>query len=102
MINTEHDEYDLFIAPDESYLIFSSDRPGGFGNVDLYISYKKGDGTWTEPKNMGRNINSGGAVFPSVTDDGRFLFFQSRRGGNGDIYWVDAKIIEELKPDKFE
>jgi Tol biopolymer transport system component len=99
VINTEHDEYDLFVAPDESYLIFSSDRPGGFGSVDLYISFRKVDGTWTEPKNMGKNINSGGAVFPSVTDDGRFLFFQSGRGGNGDIYWVDARIIEEMKQD---
>ncbi len=45
-----------YVAPDESYFIFNSSRPGGFGGTDLYISYKKTDGNWTNPKNLGNII----------------------------------------------
>jgi hypothetical protein len=123
-INSECDEWDPYIAPDESYLIFSSvRRPGGVGVVDMYISFRKDDGTWTPAKNMGEGLNSSGSEnCAMVTPDGKYLFFLSTRRmhqrysetpitfekkmailngpGNGlaDIYWVDAGIIEELKP----
>ena len=124
MINTEHDEMDPFIAPDESYLIFLRRSDGGFGGVDLYISFRGKEGVWTRSKNMGGGINSEAAEFcPTVTPDGKYIFFTSNRStyenycetplsydekinmltspgnGNGDIYWIDAKIIEDLKPD---
>ena len=59
-----------FIAPDESYLIFTSDRKGNFGGGDLYISFHNIDtDTWTEPINMGAPINTdkGGAVTWTIT-----------------------------------
>ncbi len=75
-MNTEFSEHDPFVAPDESYLIFTSTRPGGFGREDLYIGYKKVDGSWTEPKNMGKTINSSGVDFcPMLSPDGKYLFF---------------------------
>jgi Tol biopolymer transport system component len=98
-ISTEFNEHDPFIAPDESYLIFVSDRPRGYGRSDLYISFRIEDGAWTEPKNMGEEINSSGFDFtPILSPDSSYLFFTRNINGNGDIYWVDAKIIEELKP----
>lgn len=62
-----------FIAPDESYLIWDSEREGGYGGSDLYISFRKKDSSWGVAINMGDK-------------------------GNIDIYWVDAQIIETLRP----
>ncbi|HEY0744384.1 MAG TPA: hypothetical protein VGD40_23120 [Chryseosolibacter sp.] len=45
------------VAPDESYIIFSSDRPDSFGELDLYISFKN-DGGWSSAQNLGPSINS--------------------------------------------
>lgn len=99
--NTEDHEWDPFIAPDERYLIFCSTKPGGFGMDDFYISFHNENGTWTEPLNMGENINSDGSDNrPYVTPDGKYFFFTSTRRGNRDIYWVSAKIIEEMRPKK--
>jgi hypothetical protein len=90
-----------FIAPDESYLIWDSEKEGGYGDSDLYISYKQKDGTWGEAINMGENINSDKwDAFATVTPDGKYILFNrgiSDDNTNVDIYWVDAKIIETLK-----
>jgi hypothetical protein len=88
-----------FIAPDESYLIFSSDRPGGFGGNDLYICFRKKGGSWTSAVNMGSNINNAALqLWPYVSPDGKFLFFITHENVTQDIYWVSANIIEELRP----
>ena len=93
-VNSTGYDGDVFVAPDESYLIFSSDRPDGLGNGDLYVSFKKKDGAWSNAKNMGANINSDSQDYcPFVTRDGRFLFYSSK----GDIYWVDASIIDTYR-----
>lgn len=93
-VNTQYYEADVFIAGDKSYLIFCGDRPDGLGRGDLYISFKKADGTWTKSKNMGEPINTTGhELCPFVTADGKYLFYTS----NQDIYWVDAKVIDKLR-----
>ena len=57
-INSEGYEYNAFIAPDESYMIFGCyNRKGGLGSGDLYISYNK-NGNWTPSENLGSSINS--------------------------------------------
>jgi len=98
-INTEYSEFDPFIAVDESYIIFSSsNRPNGFGKGDLYVSYKNKNETWTKAKNLGSKINSKETDYcPKVSPDGKYFFYTSRKSGNGDIYWVNAKIIESLR-----
>ncbi|MDH4272093.1 MAG: hypothetical protein OEW18_08965 [Candidatus Aminicenantes bacterium] len=97
-LNTEHHEWDPFIAPDESYLIFCSTKPGGFGGDDFYITFKGEDGGWTTPLNMGKEINSTGSENrPYVTRDGRYFFFTSTREGNRDIYWVAAAYLDRFK-----
>jgi Tol biopolymer transport system component len=99
-VNTENDEIDPFIAPDESYLIYCSDTLDGFGGYDLYITFRAPDGSWTEPINMGEGINSSGFDWiPYITPDEKYFFFNSDRSGNADVYWIDAKIIEQFKPD---
>ncbi len=93
-INTKDYEADVFVASDESYLIFCGDRADGYGRGDLYISFKKPDGSWTKAKNMGDTINTTGhELCPFVTRDGKYFFYTS----NQDIYWVDARIINDLK-----
>jgi Putative Ig domain/WD40-like Beta Propeller Repeat len=95
-------EGDAFIAPDEDYLIFQSNRSGGLGQADLYISYRKEDGSWTNPKNLGPKINSSEFEFgASITRDGKYLMFSRRQQWLTDvpskIYWATSDFIERLK-----
>ncbi len=78
-INSPFHDWDPFVAPDESYLIFSSPgRPDSFGNADLYISFRTSDGMWSEAVNMGPGVNDSGAeICPFVSADGRYLFFEA-------------------------
>ncbi|MFH1942199.1 MAG: hypothetical protein ABIL68_08835 [bacterium] len=93
----------LFIASDESYIIMESfGGGGGYGGADLYICFNLKDGSWSEPVNLGPKINlSGHERFPSITPDGKYLFFLRVSNGS-DFYWVDIKIIEEFKPDELK
>jgi len=100
-INTKSYDGSPYISPDERYLIFSSmdedggSRPDGHGGSDLYVSFKDEHGDWAKAINMGPVINSKEHEdYPIVSPDGKHLFFIR----NGDVYWVDAKVIEDLKP----
>ena len=92
-----------FIAPDESYLLFDAEREDGYGSSDIHISFKQKDGTWSNGINLGEKINtSAWEASASITPDGKYLFFSRNVGSddfeNVDIFWVDAKIIEALRP----
>ena len=91
-----------FIAPDESYIVFDSVRDVGQGSSDLYISFRAADGSWGPAVNLGDKINTDASEKnPSVSPDGKFLFFNRRtkpRNADVTIYWVDAQIIETLRP----
>ena len=92
-----------YIAPDESYLLYSMAGDNNDDSTDLYISYRISEGKWSSGKNLGTNINSPGSydLCPKVSPNGKFLFFISRRNGpDFQIFWVDAKIIQNLKPKK--
>jgi hypothetical protein len=103
IINTPgYGAWDPYIATDESYLIFTSQRPGGYGRADQYISYRGEDSTWSEPKNLGSPINTGSIEYGSyVSYDGEY-YFLSRPAGWGpnieaDIYWVSTSFIDSIK-----
>jgi hypothetical protein len=103
-VNTEHSEGDTFVAPDESYLIVTSNRPGGFGQGDLYISFRQPDGRWGELVNLGDTINSDQTDYcPMVTPDGKYLFYSRRWGATwaettaGDVFWVDAGVLDQFR-----
>ena len=97
--HSEYSEGSAFIAPDESYLIVMRlGQPDGFGGVDLYISFKESSGEWTTAVNMDEPINSSSnEICAVVSPDGQYLFFNSFRSGNADNYWVDARVIEEIR-----
>lgn len=84
-----------FIAPDENYLLFTSKRPAEGIKSGLFVSFKNEDGTWSDPQGIALPLEVG---LPLVTPDGKFLFFTGGERGKSDIYWVDAKIVWELKP----
>ncbi|MBL3657235.1 amidohydrolase family protein [Fulvivirga sediminis] len=93
-INTDRYEADVFIAPDESYMIFCSIRKNGLGKGDLYISFKDKEENWSEAVNMGASINTEEhELCPFVSADGKYLFYTS----NQDIYWVNTDILENYK-----
>ncbi len=93
-INTNAYEADVFVSPDESYIIFCSIRKEGYGKGDLYISFKDETGNWSKATNMGAVINTEGhELCPFVTKDGKYFFYTS----NQDIYWVDTSIITSYK-----
>jgi Tol biopolymer transport system component len=92
-----------FIAPDESYLLFASSRPGRRSpETDLYVSFRNADGTWAEPIHMDDSVNNEMTVsFSFVTYDGKYLFFNRfDRDGTDKFYWMDAAVIQHLNPDK--
>jgi len=101
VINTDAEEWGPYVDPDEDFLIFTSNRPGGFGLHDLYISFRNADGSWSEPQNMGNTINSSNDdASPLISPDGNYLFYLTKKEGDLVLnpYWVDAQIIENFRP----
>ncbi|MFC2164378.1 hypothetical protein ACFLT2_05210 [Acidobacteriota bacterium] len=130
-INGQGTPYNAYIAPDESFLIAcveGRDDSVTPGYPDYYVFFRRVDDTWSDGINLGNNINipEDRALSPYVSPDGKYYFFASARkgpelsawreitwsrimhlhvspkNGNSDIYWVDARIIENLKPEGFE
>jgi hypothetical protein len=89
------------IAPDESFMVFYSIKPGAPGGTetDLYLTLQRPDGAWTKPRNMGPRINTGYYEFGArISPDKKYMFFTRSTGWNlglgrdkGDIYWVELK-----------
>jgi hypothetical protein len=100
-INSNGNDFTPWIHPDEKYLIFASDRTGGYGDFDLYISFQNNDGSWTQPQNLKQPINSSGTeVWPHLSPDNKYLFFVSERAGDSGYnpYWITTSTIEKLHP----
>jgi outer membrane protein OmpA-like peptidoglycan-associated protein/tetratricopeptide (TPR) repeat protein len=77
------------ISRDGKTLYFASDKPGGYGGVDLYMSTREIGGEWSLPVNLGPKINtSGDEMFPFIADDGTLYFASDGHMGLGglDIY----------------
>lgn len=117
-LNTADNEYEPFIAPDESYLIFMATIPNGIINADFYISYNL-NGKWSKAKKLSSPINSNATEWGGkVTRDGKYFFFGSSRNkiidvlpqrenmqqfekrlnatgnGLGDIYYIDFSPLK--------
>lgn len=88
-----------YIAPDESYMLYDFKSESGFGEADIYISFNK-EGSWTEPFNLGPQVNTVQTeMCPSVSPDGKYLFFHRGGDDSGDIYWIDFRPIKEALRD---
>ena len=98
-INTGKWKAHPFIALDESYIIWDMEREGDYGKGDMYISFKQPDGTWGTAINFGDTINTDGEDGGGyVTPDGKYLSYCPSCKPPFNRMWVDAKIIETLKP----
>jgi Tol biopolymer transport system component len=102
-INTEFSESNPYISPEEDYIIFISDREGGYGGADLYISFNNKD-VWSAPINFGPKINTKDSEFCPSQDYSNERFFFARTILDGkrrieNIYSIpmDALNIDELK-----
>jgi hypothetical protein len=94
ILNTMSNDCAPYVSPDQSFLVFNSTRPGGYGTADLYISHRLEDGSWTAPINLGPNINTRDREFSfSLSPDAKYGFFTRRSNNNSDIYWVDIRAI---------
>jgi hypothetical protein len=97
-VNSDVREFCPFVAPDESYLVFSRSVPEEKGRSDLFISFRNSENEWTKAVNMGASVNSlHNETSPVVTPDGRYLFFLRVSGDVNDVYWVDASIIGDIR-----
>lgn len=77
-INSEFWESSPCLSPDKRELYFSSDRPGGFGGIDIYVSRLMANGRWSEPENLGPAINTAGdESSPFLHADNETLYFSS-------------------------
>ena len=119
-VNSALHDADPYIAPDESFLVFSSyGRPDGLGDGDLYVSYNHG-GAWSAARHLENGINGPAREYcPIVSPDGRWLYFTSFRGlldtppdspityrelskrlrtplnGSGNVYRISASALAE-------
>ncbi|NMH88634.1 TolB-like translocation protein [Flavivirga algicola] len=97
-INSTGYEYNAFIAPDESYLIYGCyNKQGGYGSGDLYISYRTHDG-WSKAKNLGKAINTKKMDYcPFVDSQTNTLYFTSKQDNTQIDFETPLSINELLK-----
>ena len=86
------------VSPDESFLILDGRNPD-FGNKgDLYVCFRNSDGSWGKVIPFGNKLNYAHKNCASLSPDGKYLFYTHfKSNSETDIYWVDTKVIGELK-----
>lgn len=102
-VNKGRQQFDSYIAPDESYLIYCGyERADSYGSTDLYISFRDENGNWSNEINMGSTINTqdteGSAT---ITADGQYIFYgrYNEDSSKGlDIFWFNADFVESFRP----
>ncbi|MDX1387727.1 MAG: hypothetical protein R3344_00950 [Acidobacteriota bacterium] len=125
-VNSGQLRFNAFVSPDESFLIVPMyGREDSLGGVDYYVVFRSDDDIWTEPISLGAAVNSatGNEWSASLSPDGKVLFFMASRSeiedhrapapmgyaamrelhdspmnGNSDIWWIDAGVIDALRP----
>lgn len=99
-LNSPGNEGDFYVSRDEAFIVFASPHRGGFGGADLFVSFREGEGSWSDPANLGATINTPGFEFgPYVTDDGKFLFYSSSTDFTRvDVLWIRFdSLLETLR-----
>ena len=101
-VNSEFWESAPCLSPDKTELYFSSDRPGGYGGIDLYVSRLLANGRWSEAINLGPVINTAGdETGPFMHADNQTLYFTSNGHpgyGGEDIYMAKRKSDGFARP----
>jgi len=92
IVNSSFNDFAPAVSKDELSLYFSSDRPGGYGSTDIWVSRRNSrDDPWGTPVNLGPSVNTSfGERAPAFSRDGHWMFFVSERpGGLGaDDIWA--------------
>lgn len=103
-IDGEWRKGDTAVSPDQGIIVMAGTRPDSYGRGDLYISFRHGDGSYSDPKNMGPSFNSELLDFcPMFSPDGRWFSFSRRDGDSwptatdAQIFWVNAKALEQFR-----
>ncbi|PKP47106.1 MAG: hypothetical protein CVT95_06100 [Bacteroidetes bacterium HGW-Bacteroidetes-12] len=100
-ITSKSNETHAFISPDGKTLYFTSDRPGGYGGLDIYKSTQDQKERWGDPVNLGPKINTEfNEENPFLTPDGKYLFFSSEGHnsiGGYDIFYTDIQANGEIE-----
>lgn len=98
-VNSEAEEFAPYVTPAEDLLLFTRlGHPGNVGYLDLWVSFRGPDGSWSEAVRLPEPVNTRGPdLCPVLSSDRRFLFLNSGRAGNDDNYWVDAGFLEEMR-----
>ncbi len=96
--NTSSDELSPMLGSDNQTLYFASNASGGQGGFDIYVTYRKGDNEWTQPKNLGTSVNTSSNemfFFVPTSEDGVYVS-SDRAGGQGgfDIYRIVPNPIK--------
>lgn len=95
-INTKFWETHCMVSHDRSRMFFASDRPGGYGGRDIYMSKRKADSTWSNPVNLGPKVNtSNDEDAPFVSVDNKMLYFSSN--GEKSIGGFDILVCDLLE-----
>lgn len=122
-INGAGPVFNAAISPDGGMLVFcAAGRKGNLGASDYWISFRSAEDRWSEPRNLGAPFNGPGlqAIAPGFSSDGKYFFFATNRrtlaqqgprtyagiqrertlpgNGNADLWWVEAKALETLRP----
>jgi hypothetical protein len=102
-LNTDANDCAPAVSPDGKYLLFHSNRPGGYGTADLYVSFNDGEGNWSEAVNLGPEVNTPAVeVIAHFSPDGKYILFTRRAAFQTDepskVYWVSTRILKGLKP----
>jgi hypothetical protein len=103
-VNSASAEHSPSISANGLTLFFDSNRPGGYGDDDLYVTMRATTSDpWSTPVNLGSTVNSPSRDdAPSISDDGSTLFFASRRpsgSGEEDIWQVSIEPVVDLNGD---
>ncbi|HET9826604.1 MAG TPA: flagellar motor protein MotB, partial [Chitinophagaceae bacterium] len=98
-INSEFWESTPTLSPDKRTLYFSSNRPGGLGGKDLYVSHRDSNGKWSRAENMGPSVNTAGdEIAPFIHADNTTFYFTSNGlpgYGGSDLYVMRRKNSQE-------
>jgi len=98
----KNNEMTPYMAPDGVTLYFSSNRPGGLGDNDIWMTKRLDDSwqKWSEPVNLGSPINTAGwDAFFTMDAGGEYAYLTSIEGGFGESDIVRVKLLEKEKPD---
>jgi Tol biopolymer transport system component len=98
-LNSEFIEWDPYIAPDNSYILFCSGRTGGKNkDTDIYVVFKKNDGNWSNAKRLENGINTAEyETAATITPDGKHLVFTRNYSSGMKHYWISTQVIEQMR-----